>query len=308
MRNNPLLSINPSSFRSFLAVAEYRNFTLAAEALYTTQSSVSRKVLELEKQLSVTLFIRSSKDVVITEAGQEFVVLFKQQLDMLDKIYGKAINEIEGYCGKVKYAMPPSCLLSPHFPMLLDKKEGFPGLEISVEIGSNTSVFNQVLNSQADFGFITEKINNSLLSYQTYCQEEYILVGSPQLIQGLTLESLSEKKFVAYPGMDVYFNFWIKHFAAKDLHTEARSLYYAGNINVIEGAITMVKKGVGLSVFPSHCVADLIEAGELVTFTPANIEPLLNWIYIVQLKSDITPKRVEQVIGWFKEMVNDKAS
>lgn len=305
MRSNPLFSINPSLFRAFLAVAEHRNFTAAADSLYKTQSSISRQVSELESQLGVKLFKRTSKDVEITEAGQEFVVLFKQQLDMLDKIYGKAKDEIEGYSGKVKYAMPPSCLLSPHFPMLLDKRKGFPELEINVELAPNKSVFEQVLNTQADFGFVTEKINNPILAYQPFCQEEYVLVGSPHLIDELTLDSLFEQKFVSYPGMDVYFNFWIKQAAQQDQLTDARSLYYAGNINVIEGAITMVSKGVGLSVFPSHCIAHLIESGELVKFSPNDLAPILNWIYIVRQKNNMAPKRVELIIEWFMAMVNN---
>ena len=306
MRNNPLFSINPSLFRAFLAVAEHKSFTVAADSLYKTQSNISRQVSELEKQLSVKLFNRTSKDVDITEAGHEFVSLFKQQLDMLDKIYGKAINEVEGYSGKVKYAMPPSCLLSPHSPLMLDKRKDFPELEIHVELGPNEAVFEQVLNSLADFGFVTEKINNPVLTYHPFCQEEYVLVGTPDLMKGFNLDSLSEQKFVSYPGLNVYFNLWIKHFARKDQLTEARAIYYAGNINVIEGAIIMVKKGVGLSVFPLHCVASLIESGELVTFTPKPLEPLLNWIYMVRKKIDIVPKRVELVIEWFLDMVKSK--
>lgn len=305
MRNNPLFSANPSLFRAFLAVAEHRNFTTAADVLHKTQSNISRQVSELENQLDVKLFNRNSKDVELTEAGQEFVILFKQQMDMLDKIYSKAKNEKEGYSGKVKYAMPPSCLLSPHFPIILDRRKDFPDLEINVELGPNKSVFEQVLNSHADFGFVTEQITNPSLTYQPFCQEEYILVGAPPSIESLDFDNLAQQKFVSYPGMDVYFNFWIDHFMPTNEFTKARSLYYAGNINVIEGAITMVKKGVGLSVFPSHCVADLVEKGELVVFNPNDAEPLLNWIYIVRQKSDVTPKRVDLVIEWFMDMVKD---
>lgn len=306
MRNNPLFSINPSLFRAFLAVAKHKSFTVAADSLYKTQSNISRQVSELEKQLGVKLFNRTSKDVGITEAGQEFVSLFKQQLEILDKIYGKAINEVEGYSGKVNYAMPLSCLLSPHSPLLLDKHKAFPELEINVELGSNEFIFEKILNTQADFGFVTKKINNPVLTYQPFCQEEYVLVGRPHLMAELSLESLSEQKFVSYPGMDVYFNLWRKHFAREGQLTDAREIYYAGNINVIEGAIIMVKKGVGLSVFPSHCVASLIESGELVAFTPNASDPLLNWVYLVRKKSDIVPKRVELVIEWFLEVVRNK--
>lgn len=305
MKSNPLFSLNPSLFRAFLAVAEHKSFTAAADALFKTQSSISRQIRELETQLGVTLFNRNAKDVEVTEAGQSFITLFKQQLEMLDKIYGKAINEKEGCSGKVKFSMPASCLLSPHFPILLNRRKEFPELEINVELGPNESVFQQVLNTQSDFGFVTEKINNPSLDYQPFCQEEYVLVGTPELVNALSFETITEHNYVSYPGMDVYFNFWIKHFNPDDKFTKAQSLYHAGNINVIEGAITMVKNGLGLSVFPSHCVAQYIESGELAVFNPNAASPLLNWIYVVRAKSEITPKRVDLVIEWFLDMVKD---
>ena len=305
MKNNPLFSLNPSLFRAFLAVAEHKSFTAAADSLFKTQSSVSRQVQELESKLGVALFNRNAKNVEVTEAGQGFIELFKQQLDMLDKIYGKALNEREGYSGKVKYSMPPSCLLSPHFPMILDKRKEFPELEITVELSPNESVFQQVLNTQSDFGFVTEKINNPALKYQAFCQEEYILVGTPELVNTLTFESIAEQKYVSYPGMDSYFDFWQKHFNSEDKFTKSQSLYYAGHINVIEGAITMVKKGVGLSVFPAHCIALEIDSGELAIFNPNNAPALLNWIYIIQTNSDIKSKRVDLVIDWFLDLVKD---
>ncbi|WP_448548884.1 LysR family transcriptional regulator [Thalassotalea fusca] len=305
MKVNPLSSINPSVFPAFLAVAEHKSFTTAAEVLYKTQSGISRHVSELEKQLGVQLFIRTQKEVELTEIGHSFVDLIKQHLDSLDRLYDEAQNEREGYRGKVRYAMPPSCLLSPHFPIILDKRKDFPELEINVELMPNDDIFDLVLGSHADFGFVTERINNPALHYEPFCQEEYVLVGSPEYVSGLTSDNVTEQKYVSYPGMDVYFDFWINHFLPYEKFTKARSLYYAGAINVIEGAITMVKKGVGLSVFPRHCVSQYLDSGELEIFLPSETGPLTNWIYIVQPKSNATPRRVSMVIEWFLEMHRD---
>lgn len=54
----------------FLTVAETGSFSEAAERLYTTQSAVSKQVIALEKELGVSLFDRSRRRVVLTEAGQ----------------------------------------------------------------------------------------------------------------------------------------------------------------------------------------------------------------------------------------------
>ncbi len=53
-----------------IAVAEQGNFSAAAEALYTTQSAVSKQIMALERELDVTLFDRSHRRVTLTKQGE----------------------------------------------------------------------------------------------------------------------------------------------------------------------------------------------------------------------------------------------
>ena len=76
---------------------------------------------------------------------------------------------------------------------------------------------------------------------------------------------------------------------------------HAGRINAIDGAVTMVRGGLGCGVFPRHCVeADLANGvlHELPTEKPA----LTNPIYICHIKDNVPIRRVRQVIDWFREM------
>ena len=53
----------------FLAVAREENFTRAAEQLHVTQPTLSRQIADLEAELGVKLFTRSSHNIVLTEDG-----------------------------------------------------------------------------------------------------------------------------------------------------------------------------------------------------------------------------------------------
>ena len=53
----------------FLAVAREEKFTRAAEQLHVTQPTLSRQIAELEAELGVKLFTRSSHNIVLTEEG-----------------------------------------------------------------------------------------------------------------------------------------------------------------------------------------------------------------------------------------------
>ena len=56
-----------------LAVAEHKNFTLAAEKSFVTQPTLSMQVQKLEDELDILLFDRSKKPITITEVGKKIV-------------------------------------------------------------------------------------------------------------------------------------------------------------------------------------------------------------------------------------------
>lgn len=67
--------------RYFLTVAKEQSFTKAAEQLHITQPTLSRQLAELEEELGVSLFIRSSRNITLTDEG----ILFKRRaLEILD--------------------------------------------------------------------------------------------------------------------------------------------------------------------------------------------------------------------------------
>ena len=57
--------------RAFVAVAETRNFTRAAERLHLAQQAVSKSVSQLERELGVTLLERTTREVRLTAAGRD---------------------------------------------------------------------------------------------------------------------------------------------------------------------------------------------------------------------------------------------
>ncbi|HXM48449.1 MAG TPA: LysR family transcriptional regulator, partial [Pyrinomonadaceae bacterium] len=59
--------------RYFQAVATLLNFSRAAEQLHVAQPAISRQIRDLEDEIGVTLFRRSSSRVQLTEAGQYFL-------------------------------------------------------------------------------------------------------------------------------------------------------------------------------------------------------------------------------------------
>lgn len=59
----------------FLTIAKERSFTKAAEQLHITQPTLSRQIAALEEEIGVPLFVRSGRNITLTDAG----ILFKRR-------------------------------------------------------------------------------------------------------------------------------------------------------------------------------------------------------------------------------------
>ena len=77
-------NITLRQLRAFLAVAEELSFSRAAGRLMVSTPWISETVKELERQLKVTLFVRTTRSVELTDAGRVFSGLLAHVLDDLD--------------------------------------------------------------------------------------------------------------------------------------------------------------------------------------------------------------------------------
>ena len=59
--------------KSFLAVVKHNHFTLASQELFISQSSISKHIKSLEKEIGIELFKREHRTITLTPAGKEFL-------------------------------------------------------------------------------------------------------------------------------------------------------------------------------------------------------------------------------------------
>jgi DNA-binding transcriptional LysR family regulator len=78
------MEINTRQLRAFRLVAQHRNFTRAAEALYVTPSGLSVLIRELENRVGFRLFDRTTRHVELTAHGVELLAVIQRNLEELD--------------------------------------------------------------------------------------------------------------------------------------------------------------------------------------------------------------------------------
>ncbi|WP_327658073.1 LysR family transcriptional regulator [Streptomyces sp. NBC_00483] len=125
----------------FVAVAEERNFTRAAERVHISQSGVSAQIRQLERELGAELFDRSSRTVTLTVAGKAALEQARATLAAAGAI-GRAVAEVsELIRGRLTVGMVIGCTITPLFDALAAFHEAHPGVELSLlEDGSDRLV------------------------------------------------------------------------------------------------------------------------------------------------------------------------
>ena len=84
------MDVNTRRLRHFVTLAEELHFTRAANMLHVSQQGLSRSIRELEQQLGAALLARTTRSVVLTEAGEAFLRGARDVLNALDAAAGAA--------------------------------------------------------------------------------------------------------------------------------------------------------------------------------------------------------------------------
>ncbi len=117
--------------RYFIAVAEEKNITHAAEKLYTSQPTVSRQIQMLETELGYSLFDRRTKQLELTEPGRILYEGMAEALSHINLTLEAANIASQGKSGILSIAFQIGYYCEyMFFPLLEELKKSWPGLDI----------------------------------------------------------------------------------------------------------------------------------------------------------------------------------
>ena len=125
-----LNNVSLSAIHTFTVVAKELSFSRAADVLHITPSAVSHQMKLLEQQLNLKLFIRQSKGVSLTQAGQ---TLFRHsQSGIKDIQHGLQQSQFVGQKQKLTIAMIPSLCDLWFVPRLPSFRQACPNIELEL--------------------------------------------------------------------------------------------------------------------------------------------------------------------------------
>ncbi|MVP00541.1 LysR family transcriptional regulator [Paenibacillus lutrae] len=160
----------------FLETAKRRSFTKAAEALHVTQPTISKMIRTLEEELGVDLFDRSSRQIVLTDAGEAVLAQAQQIVRSVEQLSVQLGDVVSMRKGQIRIGLPPM-IGAPFFPELIAAFHRlYPGIGIRLIEEGGRTVEQEVENGSLDLGVAVLPVDPLKFDQFSFVKEELRLV------------------------------------------------------------------------------------------------------------------------------------
>lgn len=161
--------------RYFLAVAEYLNFSKAAQQLHIAQPPLSRQIQQLEADLGVALFLRNKRRVELTRAGHVFLDEARKLVVQAGHAAEAARHAQKGESGAVRIGIA-SGLGGVVGRAVAEHCRRFPAINVECKDVFST-VQNEVLHKrEIDVGFLRPPVDQVNLDCELLFEEEFVVI------------------------------------------------------------------------------------------------------------------------------------
>ncbi|EFP3681417.1 LysR family transcriptional regulator [Salmonella enterica] len=249
-------NISLRQLRVFLAIAEHHGFSRAGSMMGLTQSAMSHNISELEAELGIKLFDRTTREVQLTREGLKLSVELRRQLGELEATLENAGSRGEQRSGVVHVATSPTISVGI-MPDCINKIVKINNkIKVIIHDQSQLQTIQMVQNGEVDFGVIVAPITATGLYSETFLEEPFCLIlpethqmAQKKEVQWCDLQNqdllLLDYVSGSRPLID---NALIRH------GITPRIIQELGHVSTI---FSILQSGIGVSVIPKLAVVSL---------------------------------------------------
>ncbi|WP_375386297.1 LysR family transcriptional regulator [uncultured Microbacterium sp.] len=250
--------MNLEQMRSFVAVAQLRSFTRAAEHLHLAQPSLSRQISTLENDLGAELFHRSRGGSTLTFAGESLLPMARRMLADADSIR-RDLAEIAGLRrGRVRLGATPTLCISLVAEVLSAFRAAHPAIELQVSEHGSRRLLEELAGGELDLALITTSAATSTEHFTVtpLLVEELVLISSRSAEPVTTHPTVDLVDIARLPQIALHSTYDLR--IATDAAFEAAGLHPHTVIEGVEmdAALRFVERGMGVAIVPAMVLID----------------------------------------------------
>ncbi|MFE3556274.1 LysR family transcriptional regulator [Streptomyces sp. NPDC059193] len=273
----------------FVAVADTRHFTRAAEQVHVAQPSLSQQIKALERELGAELFSRARGNIALTDAGEALLPLARRILADADTARLEVQELAQLRRGRVRLGATPSVCTGLLPDVLRTFHRAHPGIELLIEESGSLDLVRELARGALDLALIALPLPPSAPALTTVelLTEDLVVVSSAELPApggggALTVSGLRDEPMVMFRhGYDV------REMTVAACRAEGFEPVFTVEGGEMDAVLGFVRAGLGIAVVPSMVVD---RAGPGLRATPLAGSPLRRTIALAH-RTDVAPPR-----------------
>ncbi len=257
---------------TFILLAKLKNFTKTAEQLHVVQSTITSRIKHLEYNIGEPLFIRTNKNVELTNAGEIFLPYAKQLLNIQESAIFR-LNAQELFKDTLNIGAVHSIYDCHVQDMILKFMQKNKKIAVKVTIEHSEELIQMLHEDQLDIAFTYWDIKSPKCICEPFYSDKIMLVTGSQnsaTACGITNDELRNLPLLCSAILTAPFQEWFYSIFPKNY-------VYPLDINISSSIIKFLKEGIGFSFMMESAARRFLEKGSLVEVkllesTPPNME------------------------------------
>ena len=272
----------------FISIAAYDKFSVAAEKLGVSQSTISRKIAALEQQLNFKLIKRDSRNLELTEYGENLVATFREVGVELETMVSGALLKNKKYNNIINILLPVGMANYSFSRSLVTINEKLEGIDLNLTYYAGTVDIDKY---NYDLAIASQASKKEYHAATLIYSNKVIIVCSQEYIQkyGLctSIEDLSNHMVVGNVRV-LEENMIPQLFRESDSEITQLLVDYRLYLNSFIEAKNLVKSGLVISGLLEDDVKEELKSGEIVRILPDYHVGYMNYYLVSKFKSDDT--------------------
>jgi len=262
---------------AFYLAATLGSFALAAQRAYVTQSSLSKRIAELEAFLDTSLFDRSTKRAKLTEAGHRLLPTAAQMLELKEGVKA-SVRSPAALVGACRFGISELGALT-WLPRLVARvREQHPQLTLQPYVDLGRRLERQVARGELDFAILPGPPDDPHVTAHAVGDVQFTWAAAPGRIKGrkaLSFDELSQHPVITMTegsGLTRAFDAW-----AAEQGLRMQRIVSSNSLMAIVG---LTLADVGLSFLPKTFIKPWIQRRALATFRSEPALPGLRYCFV----------------------------
>ena len=264
----------------FLAIAREQSITRAAQTLFISQSTLSRQMMDLEKQLGKQLFIRGKRKVTLTEDGVFLRNRAQEIMKLLENTETALHADTQNLTGDIFISCGETVAMDTIAELMAEFHQQYPDVKLHTYSGDADAVMERIDKGLADMGLLLGPVRQEKYNYLNLHQKDVYGLLMPEECPLAAQKAINIDQLKSLPMILAEQTF----FGHQDLDWFGEdALNVVATYNLIYNATFLVEHGIGYAL----CLDRLVNTnGRNLTFRPISPE-LSVGLYIVTKKYQV---------------------